>query len=177
MSQSLAARWQTWRERRKKAAEARLRPPLRARFRTWFERKKAAVAQAVDKPRDAEGIADRAAEKVVREGKIRKTWSDIQLLVRLVRAWARGDYRDVSRGTIALVIGALAYFVAPLDAIFDHLPLGGYIDDAAVIAWVVSEIRAELEAFKAWEAKRLLPAPPTTPPPLESPPSSTQPVT
>jgi uncharacterized membrane protein YkvA (DUF1232 family) len=162
MSQTIAARWRLWRERKRKAAERAARPPLRQRFRTWFERKKARAVQAFETPREAELIADRAEQKVARQGKIRQTWSDLQLLVRLVRAWARGEYRDVSRGTIVLIIGALVYFVAPIDAIFDHLPLGGYVDDAAVLAWVVSEVRAELEAFKAWEAKKLA-APPAPP--------------
>ena len=80
-----------------------------------------------------------------------------------MRAWARGEYRDVSRGTIALILGALVYFLTPIDAIFDHLPFAGYVDDAAILAWVVSEVKAELDAFKAWEAKRLLPPAPTPP--------------
>jgi uncharacterized membrane protein YkvA (DUF1232 family) len=167
MSQTIAARWRTWRERRKSVLERDARPPLRARFRTWFERKKLAAVRAFESPKDAEGIADSAEKKAVRQGKIRRTWSDIQLLVRLVRAWARGDYRDVSRSTIVLIIGALVYFVAPIDAIFDHLPLGGYVDDAAVLAWVISEVRAELDAFQAWEAKRLLAAAPPAPPALD----------
>ena len=97
-------------------------------------------------------------------GKLRQAWSDIQVLVRLTRAYARGDYRQVSKSTIILIAAALAYFVSPIDAIFDHLPLGGFLDDAAVLAWVVSEVRAEIEAFRAWEA-----TPATRPP---SPPNS-----
>ena len=152
-------------QRRRKARAKTTGKPLSARFRAWFERGKPAAADAAETPREAERIADRAEKKAVRQSKLRQTWSDIQVLVRLVRAWARGDYRDVSRGTIVLILGALVYFLSPLDAIFDHLPLAGYVDDAAVLAWVVSEVKAELEAFKAWEARQLLP-PPATPPAL-----------
>jgi uncharacterized membrane protein YkvA (DUF1232 family) len=155
--------WRRWWPRRKKAAARAARPPLHARFRAWFERKRAAGVRAANAPREAERIADSAEQKVVRQGKLRQTWSDIQVLVRLVRAWARGEYRDVSRSTIALCLGALVYFLAPIDAIFDHLPLAGYVDDAAVLAWVVSEVKAELDAFKAWEARRLLPPTPAPP--------------
>jgi uncharacterized membrane protein YkvA (DUF1232 family) len=172
MSETLRARWHNWWERKRKPPVSP-RVSLRARFRTWFERGKARAAQAVETPKEAERIAERAEQKAVRQGKLRQAWSDMQLMVRLVRAWARGEYREVSRGTIALIIGALAYFVTPLDAIFDHLPLGGYVDDAAVLAWVISEVRAELEAFKAWEAKKL--SAPAAPPALGPATGSSQP--
>jgi uncharacterized membrane protein YkvA (DUF1232 family) len=149
-----------------------------------FDSQQPAAVASAEMPKEAEKIADRAEQKaearIAREGKLRKAWSDVQVLVRLTRAYARGDYRDVSRSTIALIVGALVYFVTPLDAIFDHLPFAGFVDDAAILAWVVSEVRAELDAFRAWEAKqqqRLLAAPggspaASTPPALDPAPSS-----
>jgi uncharacterized membrane protein YkvA (DUF1232 family) len=169
---------------RRPAAAATASPRVTPRWRRLFERQQAAAAASAETPKEAEKIADRAEQKaearIAREGKLRKAWSDVQVLVRLLRAYARGEYRDVSRGTIALIVGALVYFVAPLDAIFDHLPFAGFVDDAAILAWVVSEVRAELDAFRAWEAKqpqRLLPSPATTseaaaPPALDPVPSS-----
>jgi uncharacterized membrane protein YkvA (DUF1232 family) len=167
--QAIRARWQLWKERRKKALARRSRPPLRERFKAWFERTKARGVRAADAPREAEKIADRAEAKVVRQGKLRQAWGDIQVLVRLVRAWARGDYRDVSKGTIGLVLGALVYFVTPIDAIIDHIPFAGFLDDAAILAWVISEVRAEIEAFKAWEAKQLPAVPTVSAPPVLGP--------
>ena len=135
--------------------------PLKARWRRWFDRKQAVAAQTVDRPEQLERTADQATAKASRSPtgtKLRQAWADVQVLVRLTRAYARGEYRQVSRGTIALVVGALAYFVSPIDAIFDHLPLGGLLDDAAVLAWVVSEVKAEIEAFRAWESAARAPA-------------------
>ena len=170
MSLALRARWQLWWERRKKAL-APPRPPLRERFKAWFERIRPQGVRAADAPREAESIADRAEAKVARQSKLRQAFRDVQVLVRLVRAWARGDYRDVSKGTIALILGALVYFLTPIDAIIDGLPFAGYLDDAAILAWVISEVRGEIEAFKTWEAKRL-PAPPPPPPALGPAPGS-----
>jgi uncharacterized membrane protein YkvA (DUF1232 family) len=142
---------------------------LKARWRRWFERKKQRAAQLTAEPVDLERTADRAAAraetKLRRVGKLRQAWEDLQLLVRLVRAYARGEYRDVSRGTMLLVVGALAYFISPIDAILDHNPLSGFLDDAAVLAWVLSEVRAEIEAFRLWEAAR----PGRALPPVEAP--------
>jgi uncharacterized membrane protein YkvA (DUF1232 family) len=136
---------------------------LKARWRRWFDRKQRRAVVAVEQPVELEKTANQAALKASRSptvGKLRQAWSDIQVLVRLSRAYARGDYRQVSKSTMILIAAALAYFVSPIDAIFDHLPLGGFLDDAAVLAWVVSEVRAEIEAFRVWEAT---PAPPALP--------------
>jgi uncharacterized membrane protein YkvA (DUF1232 family) len=142
---------------------------LKARWRRWFERKQRRAVVAVEQPVQLERTANQAEQKAFRSptvGKLRQAWSDIQVLVRLTRAYARGDYRQVSKSTIILIAAALTYFVSPIDAIFDHLPLGGFLDDAAVLAWVVSEVRAEIEAFRLWEATTVNPALPSVPPTL-----------
>ncbi len=142
---------------------------LKARWRRWFERKQRRAVVAVEQPVQLERTANQAEQKAFRSptvGKLRQAWSDIQVLVRLTRAYARGDYRQVSKSTIILIAAALTYFVSPIDAIFDHLPLGGFLDDAAVLAWVVSEVRAEIEAFRLWEATSVNAALPSVPPTL-----------
>jgi uncharacterized membrane protein YkvA (DUF1232 family) len=126
---------------------------LRASWRRWFRQKRRRAQRLSAHPEAAAMTADRALEKGQRrQGQLRKAWDDLQVFVRLVRAWARGEYRDVSKGTIVLVLGALVYFLSPIDAILDAIPLIGYLDDAAIIAWVMSEVRAELDAFRLFEA-------------------------
>lgn len=50
-----------------------------------------------------------------------------------------------------MVIVAIIYFVSPIDMIPDALVGIGFIDDAAVIAFVVAQINADLDNFLAWE--------------------------
>lgn len=45
-----------------------------------------------------------------------------------------------SAGDKAIIVGALAYFISPLDVIPDYLP-GGFVDDAGVVAAAVAKIR------------------------------------
>ncbi len=52
-----------------------------------------------------------------------------------------------------LIVGALAYFVMPFDAIPDLLPLVGFTDDAAVIAATIAAIRAHMRDDH-WEKAR-----------------------
>jgi uncharacterized membrane protein YkvA (DUF1232 family) len=101
---------------------------------------------------------DRALAKATtlgRSSRLRAAFEDLKTLGRLARAWARRDYRKVSSTTIVMTVAALVYFLSPLDAILDAVPVIGFIDDAAVLAWVISEIRAELEDFRLWEQTRL----------------------
>jgi uncharacterized membrane protein YkvA (DUF1232 family) len=75
-------------------------------------------------------------------------------LVRLVRAHSGGRYRDVPWETIALAIGALIYFLSPIDLIPDPIPVAGYVDDAAVVAFVVASLHADLNNFREWEEEK-----------------------
>jgi uncharacterized membrane protein YkvA (DUF1232 family) len=131
---------------------------LHAAWQRWFERKRRRAERLVhDLPATAR-TADRAERKARRRrGPLARVWDDLQTLVRLVRAWARREYRDVSPSSLVMIVGALVYLVSPIDAILDAIPFIGLIDDAAVIGWVVGQVRAELEAFRSWEAGRAAP--------------------
>lgn len=61
-------------------------------------------------------------------------------------------YRYVTDSHVAwynkgLVIAALAYFIAPLDAIPDLAPFVGFLDDLGVIALVVRHLGRQLKPF------------------------------
>jgi uncharacterized membrane protein YkvA (DUF1232 family) len=75
---------------------------------------------------------------------------DLDLLQGLCLAWWRGEYRAVSRQALLAVVAALLYFVTPVDALPDWLPVIGFVDDLAVLAWVLRTWRDELAAFQAW---------------------------
>ncbi len=80
-----------------------------------------------------------------------KLWEDIELLVRLIRAWLKGAYRGVATQTLVAIVAAILYFVSPLDVVPDFIPGFGYVDDAALLAWVLKSIADDLDAFRAWE--------------------------
>jgi len=56
----------------------------------------------------------------------------------------------------ATAASALLYFVSPLDAIFDPIPIAGYADDAAVIYAALSAVHAHIKDEHIAAAKRLL---------------------
>jgi uncharacterized membrane protein YkvA (DUF1232 family) len=77
-------------------------------------------------------------EKLERVGKKISFAKDIFALVRYMR-----DPR-VSWHRKAIVVGALIYFISPIDAIPDITPLIGYLDDLGVITAVLKFLGHEL---------------------------------
>jgi uncharacterized membrane protein YkvA (DUF1232 family) len=104
-------------------------------------------------PDAADKLADKADAKVGGKGSgaMSKIIAETRALIRLVRAYATGEYRHVSWESMVLVVGALIYVVSPIDVIPDVLPVG-LVDDAAVIAYVLTLVHEELVEFMQWEA-------------------------
>ncbi len=75
----------------------------------------------------------------------------INVLVRMVRAYAKGEYRAISGKTLLRMVAVLVYFVSPLDFIPDVLPVLGMTDDIALILWLVSSISDDINRFTEWE--------------------------
>lgn len=93
--------------------------------------------------------------KGVRQGgRLGGTRDDLVLLGRLAAAWWRGEYRGISRQALLAVVAALIYFVSPLDAVPDWLFAVGFLDDIAVLAWVMKTWRGELDVFRGWLEQR-----------------------
>ncbi|ANC75948.1 YkvA family protein [Fictibacillus phosphorivorans] len=80
--------------------------------------------------------------------------SQVKALVRMVKSYKKGDYRDVSKKSLLLVIAGLLYFVSPIDAVPDFLIGAGLLDDATVLAFIFSTLSTEISAFQTWEEEK-----------------------
>lgn len=85
-------------------------------------------------------------------------WKDVRTTLRLLVAWARRSYREVSGASLVILVAALLYFVTPVDVIPDALGFLGFVDDVAVIQTAVDAVRDELEHFREWEERGVLPS-------------------
>lgn len=93
-------------------------------------------------------------EKADNEGPLADVWAYLTALIRLLKAYTRHKYTDIPWPSIVLAVVAVIYFVNPLDLIPDFIPVAGYVDDAAVIAFVIRQIKADLDKFTTWEAEQ-----------------------
>jgi uncharacterized membrane protein YkvA (DUF1232 family) len=78
----------------------------------------------------------------------------LETAIRLVRAYARGSYRQIPYRSLLALTAGLLYFVSPFDAIPDFLVMIGFIDDLAVLTLVLRQIEHDLSSFRAWEARQ-----------------------
>jgi uncharacterized membrane protein YkvA (DUF1232 family) len=72
-------------------------------------------------------------------------------MLRLIRAYYRGEYRQVSDDALLWIIAALKYLVDPFDLIPDKTPFLGFTDDASVVELVKDKTRRTLHDFMKWE--------------------------
>ncbi|WP_313087643.1 YkvA family protein [Pseudomonas sp.] len=89
-----------------------------------------------------------------RGGLVKGLREDLRLLQALCIAWWRGEYRAVSRPALVAAVAGLLYFLSPMDAIPDWIPGLGFIDDLAVLSWIIRKWSGELEAFRQWRDRQ-----------------------
>ncbi len=70
-------------------------------------------------------------------------------LIAMIRYSVQGKYKVPVR-TLVSTISGLIYFVNPVDFIPDFLLGVGFIDDIAVIVFLLNLIRQDLDDFVAW---------------------------
>ena len=100
-------------------------------------------------------LLEAAMQKANRNrGALENVWDDLMALFRLVWAWVTREYTDVPWATLGWIIGAIVYFVNPFDVIPDFIPGLGYVDDAAVLAWVMNSVRKDVQHFRDWEQSK-----------------------
>lgn len=78
----------------------------------------------------------------------------VKLLWEMVRDWWVGSY-EAPWMTIAAGVAALLYFINPIDAIPDFIPIAGYLDDAGVIAICLSLIQSDLRKYALVKGRKL----------------------
>jgi len=69
-------------------------------------------------------------------------------LPRMFAATTRGEYDGGLR--MALMAGATAYVISPIDLI----PEGFLVDDAVMVAWLAGTVLSETDRFLEWEKQR-----------------------
>lgn len=79
----------------------------------------------------------------------------IPQLMLLIGSYVNGEYRDISKGEIILIIAALIYFVSPIDVIPDGFPIAGYLDDAAVVVVVMKWVNEDIDKYMEWREARV----------------------
>ena len=121
-----------------------------------FAKAESKAKEYIKDPKKLGKLFEEAAEKSkeVPKGPFGETWAYLQAMIRLIRAYANGSYREVPVGSLLMILVAVIYFVSPIDVIPDVIPIAGFVDDALVVSLAINQVKADLDAFMAWELNR-----------------------
>ena len=75
----------------------------------------------------------------------------VKIFTRMVKAYAKGEYREIQWQNMVLIVAAILYFITPIDLIPDFIPITGLVDDFTVMVWVYNKIQEEVDKFILWE--------------------------
>src|SRR5262249_30660101 len=94
-----------------------------------FSRALTDAKACVSDPESLQALFDTAAKKAaaVSNKPFKRNWAYLQTMLRLIRAYHRGEYREVSNDSLVWIIAALNYLVDPFDLIPDNTPFLGLV--------------------------------------------------
>jgi len=118
-----------------------------------FARALTDAKSCIDERERLQILFNEAARKAaaVPKDSFKEYWPYLQTMLRLIRAHHRGEYNQVTSDALLWIVAALNYLVDPFDLIPDKTPFLGFIDDAAVVEFVVDRTRQTLDDFMTWE--------------------------
>lgn len=95
--------------------------------------------------------ADKLADKGSKTNKFRQLFDVALTLVRLVRRYISGEYREINTSTVVSGLAVLLYVLSPIDLVPDFIPVVGFLDDLSLVGWFVGKFSTEIARFRDWE--------------------------
>lgn len=96
-------------------------------------------------------VAEKLADHKSKDNKFRQLLDVMLTVVRLVRSYVSGEYRQIPTKTVISGLAVLLYVLSPIDLIPDFIPVIGFLDDLSLISWFVASFQTEITRFREWE--------------------------
>jgi uncharacterized membrane protein YkvA (DUF1232 family) len=135
----------------------RSRHPLDPRGSAAYREAIANAPTFVDHPQRLDKLVKDALSKIktAPREQFNESWPYLLTMIRILRAYYRGEYRDIPHQRLSTIITSVIYFVSPNDFIPDWLSGAGYLDDAFVVKLALESVKDDLDAFMRWEAQQV----------------------
>jgi uncharacterized membrane protein YkvA (DUF1232 family) len=99
-----------------------------------------------------DSILQKSIKKLTNVKNKSKEFKDnLGVAISLVKDWTMGNYKEVPKRTIMYIIAALIYFIMPIDIIPDFIFKFGFLDDIAVLNFVLSSFVEDIENYKNYK--------------------------
>lgn len=117
-----------------------------------YEKAKSKAEDYANDPEKLGDLIDKASNKANRKkGPLDDIWVQLMACLRLIKAYAKGTYRDIPWSSLLMLVASMIYFVMPIDLIPDFIVGFGLLDDAALLGWTIKTLSSDIDAFIEWE--------------------------
>ncbi|MCB2410887.1 YkvA family protein [Hymenobacter lucidus] len=96
-------------------------------------------------------VANKLADKKSGDNKFKQLLDVMLTVVRMVKNYVSGSYRQIETQTILSGLGVLLYTLSPIDLVPDFIPVVGFLDDLSLMSWFVGSFQDEITKFRTWE--------------------------
>lgn len=100
------------------------------------------------------GVSNKLSSMDSNKAKVSGFMERVKTFLRMLRAYINGEYREIPWKSLLMIIGALTYFMMPLDLIPDFIPVTGLTDDIAIIFLVFGSISEDIQEFEEFESSK-----------------------
>lgn len=100
------------------------------------------------KPEEVAQKKDETLKKIENASVLAGLFDNIRTAYDMVSDSVTGKYKGVSKSTLALLAGGLAYLALPVDLVPDFIPVAGWMDDAGVLGWIFARCADEFKKYK-----------------------------
>lgn len=124
--------------------------------KSWLNKGAAIGAALLSKKDLIVGVFDKLYTKEGKSFDFSKISNRFMLFGRMMKAYFKGEYKDVSPMLFISTVAGVLYLVADVDLIPDSIPIAGAIDDISVIVWVLNVYGEEIKKYDLWEAQNVV---------------------
>ena len=120
-----------------------------------FSKKSESVVSDENKLRSLVNRAKKWLEKGRAIPVIGDVIDDLVTMIDLLSDYVEGTYRKIPLRILISIVATILYVLSPIDLIPDYIPVIGYLDDVAVITFVLGTgAAAELKKYKKWKEEQ-----------------------
>jgi uncharacterized membrane protein YkvA (DUF1232 family) len=95
--------------------------------------------------------ASKLADKESKDNKFKQLFDVALTVVRMLRSYITGDYREIQGSTVISGLAVLLYVLSPIDLVPDFIPVLGFLDDLSLVSWFVGKFQLEITRYRDWE--------------------------
>ncbi len=123
-----------------------------------YKRLEVNAAGLIAQPAKLNQLVQEATVKAMNKqtGALKKIHGSLTASFRLLKAYARGEYKAVPKQSLIALVAAIAYFIMPFDVIPDFIAALGLFDDVALFGWVLASMKTDIEKFQQWEVEQIV---------------------